>query len=104
SGPLFAPDVRLTTSLVTKIVDEALGLAELGGRMVDAARLDRLRGAARRLEDAGLGPLATLVGRLATADETERPLRLLAVVHAAAMLRTVSRRLPILLPQRRGWL
>ncbi len=101
---IYDADQRVTTRLLARVADEVLALAELGGRMVDAARLERLNASARRLDDAGLAPLARLVGRLARSTEARRPQHMLAVMHAVATLEALSRRLPLLVPRRRAWI
>jgi hypothetical protein len=104
SDPTYRTDDRLTARLLARVADEVLALAELGGRMIDAARLERLDVVARRLDDAGLAPLARLVERLARSTESLRPHHMLAVMHAVATLQALSRSLPLLVARERLWI
>ena len=92
-APLWRDDAA--SALIAHAEDEALALAELGGRMEDRARLDTLARIASELDGAGLSPLAALLSGLATSTTRERPLRLLAFVHAAACHAALTLRAPM---------
>ncbi|MGI4943271.1 MAG: SWIM zinc finger family protein [Janthinobacterium lividum] len=93
-----APPAGATARLLDAAADEALALAELGGRMEDPERLDRLRGMARLAEAGGLPVLGYLLRRLADSPGADRPHHLLAFTHALACWRRLAPTLPMLLP------
>ncbi len=92
------PAAGATARLLAAAADETLALAELGGRMEDAARLDRLRGMARLLEGSGLAILGDALLRLADAPAPERPHHLLVFTHMLACWRRLAPAAPLLTP------
>ncbi|WP_129140900.1 hypothetical protein [Modicisalibacter coralii] len=91
-------ETSITDQWIAAARDEALALAELGGRMADERRLGRLAGIATRLETAGLAPLAYAIHGLAGAPEDQRPAALLRVVYLIDTLQNLTPRLPLLVP------
>ncbi len=99
AGPRFvraAPAAGGTLRVLAAVADETLALAELGGRMEDPDRLDRLRGLARGLHAGGMAPLGDALLRLADAPAPDRPHRLLLFAHALACWRRLAPAVPLL--------
>ncbi len=99
AGPRFvraAPAAGGTLRVLAAAADETLALAELGGRMEDPDRLDRLRGLARGLHAGGMAPLGDALLRLADAPAPDRPHRLLQFTHALACWRRLAPAVPLL--------
>ena len=94
----LSPPPGATSGVLDAAADEALALAELGGRMEDAELLQRLGSLARQLEAGGAPVLARLLSRLSAAAPGDRPHHLLAFVHALACWRQFNPRLPLLRP------
>ncbi|NKM01250.1 hypothetical protein [Rhizobium leguminosarum] len=80
--------------LISTAFDEILALAELGGRMEDPERLQRMQRLARTLGEAGLALPGSLVGQLATASGQTRPDRLLRAAYALNLLARIDPTLP----------
>ena len=85
-----------TSRVLAAAADETLALAELGGRMEDPERLDRLRRLARELHAGGMAPLGDALLRLADAPAPDRPHCLLLFTHALACMRRLAPAVPLL--------
>ncbi|MBY5797699.1 hypothetical protein [Rhizobium leguminosarum] len=80
--------------LISTAFDEILALAELGGRMEDPERLQRMQRLGRTLGESGLTLPGSLVGQLATASGQTRPDRLLRAAYALNLLARIDPHLP----------
>ncbi|MET3601480.1 hypothetical protein ABID12_003438 [Martelella mangrovi] len=87
---------NLTDQWIKTAIDDALALAELGGRMADHRRMARLETAGARLDKAGLAPLSDALRRLVNSLEADRPAALLQFVYLASSLRDLTPTLPSL--------
>ncbi|TCQ99315.1 SWIM zinc finger protein [Neorhizobium sp. JUb45] len=84
--------------LVSGAFDGLLALAELGGRMEDADRLQAMEQSGQAMEEAGLMLAGRLVANVATAPSAERPDRLLRAAYALDLLTRTEPRLPFVRP------
>ncbi|MBY5400176.1 hypothetical protein AB9F46_10040 [Rhizobium leguminosarum] len=80
--------------LISTAFDEILALAELGGRMEDPERLQRMQRLGRTLEEAGLALPGRLVGQLVAASGQTRADRLLRAAYALNLLARIEPHLP----------
>ncbi|PDT33252.1 hypothetical protein CO671_25975 [Rhizobium sp. M10] len=80
--------------LVAAAFDEILALAELGGRMEDPERLQRLEGLGQRLDEAGLALAGRLLTKLAAAPGRKRADHLLRAAYALDLINRIDPQLP----------
>ncbi|MBB2755689.1 UNVERIFIED_ORG: hypothetical protein GGI57_006437 [Rhizobium aethiopicum] len=80
--------------LVAAAFDEILALAELGGRMEDPERLQRIEGLGQRLDEAGLALPGRLLTQLAAAPGRKRADRLLRAAYALDLINRIDPHLP----------
>ncbi|WP_064681719.1 SWIM zinc finger family protein [Rhizobium bangladeshense] len=81
--------------LVSAAFDEILALAELGGRMEDPERLQRMEALGRKLDEAGLALAGALLVKLAAAPGRSRADHLLRAAYALDLMTRIDPGLPL---------